>query len=408
MAEVINKRYGQAVLKDVRHHPSNPRKGNVKAVMESIRTNGFFGTIVVQESTGYILAGNHRVMAARELGLDEVPVVWVDVDDEAAMRILLADNRTSDLATYDNRELAGLLEHLASTDDGLVGTGYSDEDFRRLLNELDYERSSSEHAEEDETAADELLGKWKTARGQLWRIGEHRLLCGSSTDVEDVARLFGEEKADQMITDPPYGVDYSSKNEFLNKRDKGNRIQRPIENDAEIEDYRRFFADFLSLAPMSEHNTVYVFISGRHAHNLRMAFDDADFRFTQWLIWAKNNHVLGRMDYSAKHEEIAYGWKGKHKFYGPHRTTLLEYDKPLKSEHHPTQKPIELVEQLLGDGSLPGHIVYDAFLGSGTTMLAAANKGRRCFGMEYEPVYVATVLERMQQRGYEPELVEEE
>lgn len=139
MANIINQKSELVPVGELKTHPENPRRGDVSLVAESIRTNGFYGAVVAQRSTGYVLAGNHRLMAADSVGLDEIPVVWVDVDDEQAMRILLADNRTSDLAAYDDDSLGRLLEHLSSTDGGLEGTGYSEFDLSALTSAWDYD-----------------------------------------------------------------------------------------------------------------------------------------------------------------------------------------------------------------------------------------------------------------------------
>jgi DNA modification methylase len=200
-----------------------------------------------------------------------------------------------------------------------------------------------------------------------------------------------------MITDPPYGVDYSGKNEFLNKFDKGNHIQKPINNDA-ITDYRKFFSAFMGLAPLAEYNTVYIFMSNKELHSLRLALDDCGYSWGDYLVWVKNNHVLGRKDYNAKHEFIVYGWKGKHKFYGEaSATTVLEYNRPLRSELHPTMKPVELVCKLISDGTPAKGKIYDPFGGSGSTLIAAEQLNRTCYMMELDPGYCDVIINRWEQ-----------
>lgn len=231
----------------------------------------------------------------------------------------------------------------------------------------------------------------------------HRLLCGDATDSGSVARVMGGVKASMLLCDPPYGVQLDSKNEFLNKIDKGNRVQTPIEGD-DIADYRAFFTAFLRSAVLDTYNTAFVFMQGKHFCDLCLAFDDAGYYRSCELVWAKNNHVLGRQDYNHQHELILYGWRGKHKFYGQSPTTLLQYDRPSVSELHPTMKPLPLLRQLIEDGSPPGGIVYDGFLGSGSTMVAAEQSGRSCYGLEISPAYTAVVLERMSEMGLTPRL----
>ena len=233
----------------------------------------------------------------------------------------------------------------------------------------------------------------KAKRGQLYILGEHRLLCGDALLSEDVKKLFNGSHAQQLVTDPPYGVDYSSKNEFLNKADKGNRIQTPITND-NISDYQSFFRGFLELAPLSVPNTAYVFMGNNELHTLRLAAEEAGYTYSQYLVWVKNNHVLGRNDYLPKHEMIYYGWKEKHKFYGLKDTTVLSYDKPQVNDLHPTMKPVELLSRLIKDGSKKDDIVYDPFGGSGSTIIACEGTNRICYAVEMEPAYCDVIIER--------------
>lgn len=234
--------------------------------------------------------------------------------------------------------------------------------------------------------------------GDVIEIGRHKLICGDCTDKDNVSKLLGAKTVDQLLTDPPYGVDYSKKNEFLNKFDKGNRDQTPIQND-DIKDYREFFGMFLKPIPFAIKNTMYCFISSQEYASLDLAMSDAGITRGIDLVWVKNNHVLGRRDYNAKHENIFYGWKGGHKFYGSSsNTTVLEYDRPLKSDLHPTMKPIPLLSQLIHDGSTEDALVYDPFLGSGSTMVACHEASRICYGFEIDPQYCQTIILRMRKQ----------
>lgn len=198
---------------------------------------------------------------------------------------------------------------------------------------------------------------------------------------------------DLLLTDPPYGVDYSSKNEFLNKLDKGNRVQKEIIND-NIEDYRQFFGDFLENIPFSEYSSFYITISGLKLFELSQALEDKNYKISQHIVWVKNNHVLGRQDYVNKHEFIIYGWKNKHKFYGDFQTTVWEIDKPQKSELHPTMKPIELLVPPVRNSTKENMTVYDPFLGSGSTLISCEQTNRVCYGMEIDPGYIDVIIQR--------------
>jgi len=196
-----------------------------------------------------------------------------------------------------------------------------------------------------------------------------------------------------VFSDPPYGVDYSEKNTFLNSISPGNRIQTPIEND-NIEDYVKFFTGFLQILPLKEENSIYLTISGQKLLELLQSARASDIKMSQLLVWVKNNHVLGRQDYSNKHEMIFYGWKGKHKFYGQFDTTVWNFDKPLSSSLHPTMKPIELIKKALINSSQEGMNVYDGFGGSGSTLIACEQTKRKCFMMEIDPFYCSVIIER--------------
>jgi site-specific DNA-methyltransferase (adenine-specific) len=363
---------------------NNPRVNDraIDAVAGSIAEFGFKNPIIVDRNN-VIIAGHTRLLAARKLGLDQVPVIRAeDLTEKQVKAFRIADNRTAEFSEWDDELLAMELEGLED-----MFTGFSEDEIDALLGqdgpagvvEDDYEIVPPEEP--------------ITKPGDLWLLGRHRLLCGDATKKEDVERLMDGKKVDSMITDPPYGVDYSGKNEFLNKFDKGNRIQKPITNDATT-DYRKFFSDFMGLAPLAEYNTVYIFMSNKELHSLRLALDDCGYSWGDYLVWVKNNHVLGRKDYNAKHEFIVYGWKGKHKFYGGFSTTVLEFDRPLRSDLHPTMKPIPLLVKLINDGLPAKGKVYDPFGGSGSTLIAAEQLNRTCYMMELDPVYCDVIVQR--------------
>lgn len=228
----------------------------------------------------------------------------------------------------------------------------------------------------------------------------HRLLCGDSTSQEQVERLMDGEKADLWITDPPYGVSYADKNEFLNAIGKANSVTKRIENDhMSIEDMAVFWEKIAlnAHAATSEKTAYYWFAcQGGDQMMMMMSISRANWKVRHELIWVKNNHVLGRCDYSYKHEPILYGWKkdGTHKFYGGFQTSVLEFDKPQSSKLHPTMKPIELIERLVTNSSMENQLIFDTFLGSGSTLIACEKTNRRCFGMEIDTHYCDVIVER--------------
>ena len=311
--------------------PGDPEYEKLKRSMQEF---GYVEPIVWNKRNGNIVGGHQRYKVLLDMGMREVDCVVVDLDEKKEKALNLALNKIQ--GDWDYEKLKDLLQELDTGELDLELTGFDMGEIEDLIAQLHV----PEEIVEDEVP--EPPEEPITKPGDLWILGRHRLLCGDATKKEDVDRLMDGKKADSLITDPPYGVDYSGKNEYLNKFDEGNRIEKPIDNDA-ITDYRKFFSDFMGLAPLAEYNTVYIFMSGKELHSLRLALDDCGYSWGDYLVWVKNNHVLGRKDYNAKHEFIVYGWKGKHKFYGGFSTTVLEFERPLRSDLHPTMKHIQLL-----------------------------------------------------------------
>jgi DNA modification methylase len=374
------------------------------AILESINENGFYGSIVAQRSTGFILAGNHRYQAALQAGASEVPVTWVDVDDARALRILLADNRTTRLGHDNEQALAELLKELAD-DGGLAGTGYDGDDLDELLKELGEEPTAPADPGAQLDKAEELREKWQTARGQLWLIpsrtvagGTHRLLCGDSTDSEDVARLMDGREADLLWTDPPYGVAYTGKtadaltieNDKLDEPALERFLRAALGN--ALTATRAGAAWYVAAAPGPLH-----LVFAQVLHDLNV--------WRQTLQWVKDAFVLGHSDYHYRHEPIFYGWKpGANHYYCGDRTqdTVWEIPRPKRNAEHPTMKPPELIARAITNSTSRDAVTLDLFLGSGSTMVASEQTGRTCYGMELEPKYAAVTLERLALMGLEP------
>lgn len=392
------------------NNKDHPKK-QIEVIKESIKRAGYQTEIRVDENN-IILCGHGRKLALEELGETEAEVIkvtWLTDEEKEAFRLL--DNRTSDLSVDNDKNINLVLSKL--WDEILLKIYGKENEIKLTSGEGDDE---IEELDEEKEAV--LVELW-----DVFKLWDHTIVCGDCTKAEDLEKLLGDNKIDILITDPPYGVDYSSKNEFLNNKMKGNKNQDEILND-NITEYRAFFRDFLSIIPFSDYNTFYIFISGKEIHNLYLALQDVEFYASSDLVWVKNNHVLGRQDYNSRHENIIYGWKGKHKFYGNFRqsvfdegnplkdmdknqliklvnqyrnaenSTIIREDKPLKSDLHPTMKPVALVTKLMLDGSNPGFNVYDPFIGSGTTLISAEKTKRICFGMELNPKNVQTIIKR--------------
>lgn len=366
----------------------------VDQIMESMIEFGFTNPILISQENG-IIAGHGRLMAAKKLKLKQVPVVRLDyLSAEQQRAYIIADNKIAENAEWDFPLLAAELSSLQDLDFDISKLGFNDDELEKLLN-----MEQEEEPEEDDSLMKPLVFSEPVSKlGDLWILGNHRLLCGSSTSIDDYTKLTDNQKIDMLLTDPPYGVNYEEKRQDLNKRQhkSGGQAHKPIANDA-IEDYRQFFGDFLSIINFNDYNTVYCFLSGLELHNLRLAFDDCQIKWADYLIWLKNQFVLSRKDYNTKHEFIVYGWKGTHKFYGPtNACTVLEFNKPQKADLHPTMKPVELLEELLSHGSKRNAIVYEPFAGSGSTLIACEKKDRKCLAMELEPAYCDVIIKRWQ------------
>jgi len=262
--------------------------------------------------------------------------------------------------------------------------------------------------------AAELQMKWGTAAGQAWQIGPHRLVCGDCRDEGTVGRLWrdGGAKVRLVWTDPPYGVNLAAKNARLNRTDRGGRVQRPIVgDDMEPEEVGALFCDALLATKGRTEAGVGLYAtvpSGRMLPVFIYYLRRAGWTYKACLVWVKNQFVIGAGDYHWQHESILYAWKedGAHYFTDDRtQTSIFEVDKPHVSDLHPTTKPVELVARMIANSSRAGEIIYDPFLGSGTTLVAAQQLGRVGYGVELDPGYVAVALQRLADLGLKPKLI---
>ena len=379
-------------VSEVRPYEKNPRKNAdaVKFVKASIEQFGFKVPIIV-DSNRVIVCGHTRLMAAKSIGMSEVPCIMADdLTDDQIRAFRLADNKVGEFAEWDMDLLGDELDAIADACDIDMG---------------DFGFDLSDGEEETEVVEDEVPEEVEPVckKGEVWQLGEHRLMCGDSTSAEDVAKLMDGELADVVFTDPPYGVSYADKNEFLNSLGTGHRLTKRIENDSHKpeEMYGFWCKAFKNLYDFSKDCMAY-YVKAPQGGDLLLlllqSLRDSGFMLKHQLIWNKNNHVLGRCDYNYKHEPIIYGWKidKTHHFYGKSKfkTSVWDIPKPLKSDLHPTMKPVELVTASLLDASENGQVVLDLFGGSGTTLIAAEETGRHARLMEFDPHYCDVIITR--------------
>lgn len=364
----------------------------VARIAASIKEFGWTNPIIIDGENG-IVAGHGRTLAARKLGLTEVPCIELKNLTETQKRAyILADNRLALDAGWDNEMLALELGDLKDAGVDLELTGFSDEELDELL------ATPTESADGDEDEAPELQEDPVSKRGDVWILGAHRVMCGDSCSADDISKLFGSTgggtpTVSLYLTDPPYNVAYEG----------GTKDALTIQND-NMEDgkFRQFLVDAFSMADtvMQPGAVFYIWHADSEGFNFRGACRDVGWPVRECLIWAKNMFVMGRQDYQWRHEPCLYGWKegAAHKWYSDRsQSTVLEFDKPTRNGVHPTMKPVELFRYLMENSSKKGDVVFDSFGGSGTTLIASEETGRVARLMELDPRYVDVIVKRWQE-----------
>lgn len=383
-------------LAKIKPYPSNPRINAeaVAFVANSIKEFGFRNPIIV-DNAGVIIAGHTRLKAAKKLGLKEAPVIVADdLSDEQVKALRLADNKTAEAAEWD----LNLLDQEISEISEIADIDMSDFGF-----ELDEEPDDDADAVDDDFEEPENIEPI-AKRGQIYRLGDQILMCGDSTNKLDVQKLMGGEQADLLITDPPYNVAYEGKT--------SDRLR--IANDSM--DSKSFY-DFLHAAFVAAADAMipgaafYIWYAASSVIEFCTAAKDAGLLVKEELIWNKNAMILGRQDYQWKHESCLYGWKdgGPHHWYSDRKqTTVLDFNKPAASRLHPTMKPIPLFDYQIKNSSKSGDKVLDLFGGSGTTLMACQQNGRKSYTMEYDPHYADVIIKRWEDfTGEKAELINE-
>lgn len=379
-------------IEELKPYGKNPRKNDeaVQYVAESIKQFGFKVPVVIDKDN-VIVAGHTRWKAAKKLGISEVPcIVADDLTDEQIKAFRLADNKVAEKAEWDFDLLATELDDLIDFDMSVFG-------FEDMV-----EEEEPEVVEDDFEA--ELPEEPYVKVGDLYQLGNHRLLCGDSTKIDDVEKLMGDELADMLVTDPPYNVALGMGGSVDEARKRHRRTDGLVIMNDSMEDgeFYQFLYDFYvcAYAAMKPGASFYIWHADNEGLNFRLALKNSGFQLRQTLIWNKNTITLGRQDYQWKHEPCLYGWKdgASHNWYSDRKqATVIDMNKPSRSELHPTMKPVELFDYQIKNSSKKGDIVLDLFGGSGTTIMACEQNGRRGFTMEYDPRYAQTIIERWEQ-----------
>lgn len=362
----------------------------VAQIAASIVEFGFTNPILAG-SDGVIVAGHGRLAAAQKLGLDTVPVVVLDHLTPTQRRaLIIADNRIAENAGWDDAMLRIELQSLQEDGFNLDITGFDAD----ALAEIMAGEETTVDGQTDDDAVPEVSATPISRPGDVWELGKHRLVCGDATDPKSYELLMADAKADMIVTDPPYNVDYAN-----SAKDKMRGKDRPILND----NLGDGFYDFLlaAMTPMLSRcsGAVYVAMSSSELDTLQSAFRAAGGKWSTFIIWAKNTFTLGRADYQRQYEPILYGWpEGQNRHWCGDRDQgdVWNIKKPQKNDLHPTMKPVELVERAIRNSSRPGDIVLDPFGGSGTTLIAAEKSGRIGWLIELDPKYVDVIVRRWQ------------
>lgn len=379
----------------------NPRKNDhaVDRVSAAIKEFGFRVPIIAK-SDGLVVDGHLRLKAAKKLGLETVPVLLADDLSPAQIKAFrLSVNKMAELAEWDDEMLAVELTDLKDMGFDLDLTGFSTDEIAALLAPTGTEGLT------DEDAVPEVPEAPVTVLGDVWLLGKHRVMCGDSTSIDAVEKLMAGGGADMLLTDPPYNVDMTAKNEMLKKAGKARKDESTfgIKNDKMSDsDFRQFLADcYISAnAVMKPGAVFYIWHADSEGYNFRGACHDAGWQVRQCLIWKKSVFAIGRQDYHWKHEPCLYGWKeGAGHLWAADRkqTTILEFDRPSRSGEHPTMKPVALFEYQMLNNTKGGDIVLDLFGGSGTTIIAAEKNGRYGYLMELDPKYCDVIVQRWQE-----------
>ena len=365
----------------------NPRKdlkpgdAEYEKLKRSIEQFGYVEPVIWNKTTGFVVGGHQRLKVLLDMGITEVECVVVEMDAEKEKALNIALNKIS--GEWDKDKLALLIADLQGADFDVSLTGFEPAEIDSLFKDAQQDKVK----DDDFDVEAELKAPVITKAGDVWTLGRHRLVCGDSTEAETFALLMGDRKANLVITDPPYNVNY-----------EGSAGKIKNDNMADDTFYQFLLAAFQNTeAVMADDASIYVFHADTEGLNFRRAFADAGFRLSGTCIWKKQSLVLGRSPYQWQHEPILFGWKkkGKHQWYtGRKESTIWEFDKPKKNGDHPTMKPIPLLAYPIMNSSMSNTLVLDPFGGSGSTLIACEQTDRSCCTIELDEKFCDVIVKR--------------
>ena len=385
MNDMVIKKFKLDDLNPAKYNPRKKLKPGDKEfekLENSIKNFGYVELIVVNvANNNTVISGHQRLSVLKHLGETEVECVVVELNENDEKALNIAMNKVS--GQWDEQLLAELLADLKEADFNVDLTGFEPPEIDQLLSKL-YDKE----VKEDNFDLDEELKQPTFSKlGDMWILGRHRVVCGDSTGEEIYTRLMDGEKANLVLTDPPYNV---------NVEETAGKIMNDNMEDSEF--YKFLLSAYRCMhANLADDGSIYVWHADTEGINFRTAFKEAGFYLSGCCIWVKNALVLGRSPYQWRHEPCLFGWKktGKHQWYGDRKqTTVWEYDKPRSSKDHPTMKPIPLMAYPIKNSTMTNGIVLDPFLGSGSTLIACCETDRVCRGIELDPKFVDCIVKR--------------
>lgn len=369
-------------------HPAsyNPRKKLKKGdkeyekIKQSLLKFGYVDPIIVNNDLT-VIGGHQRLTVLKDLDYETAKCVIVDLSKEDEKALNIALNKIT--GQWDDQLLADLLLDLQESDFNLDLTGFEPPEIDDILSNV----HDKDLSDDDFDVEEELKKPTFSKRGDIWQLGKHRVICGDSTKAETYDQLLGDKKANLVVTDPPYNVDVEE------------TAGKILNDNMPDSDFYLFLFDMFSQVEkhIESDASIYVFHADTEGLNFRKAFKDAGFYLSGCCIWKKNSLVLGRSPYQWQHEPCLFGWKqkGKHQWFSDRKqTTIWEYDRPKSSKDHPTMKPIQLMAYPIQNSSMRGTLVLDPFLGSGSTLMAADQTGRICYGIELDEKFVDVIVKR--------------
>lgn len=376
--------------------PSNVRahdSKNLEAIKASLQRFGQQKPIVIDER-GIVIAGNGTLTAARALGWQSINIVKTELLGAEAMAFAIADNRTAELAAWDDQALVQQLSALHLEDEALLdAAGFTDAELEALVNE-------TTGLKEGKTDADDVpyeMGESRVKPGEIWKLGDHRIMCGDSTDLEQVSELLENDKVEMVFTDPPYLMSFSGSVNPDGSKSQNAKYGAILNDKMSREDGDEFIHKIVQSIKKNCVGAFYICFYRLGLDYVFRALDKESVKHRALIIWEKGGSTLSNSDYMSRYEPIVYGWVDEHRFYGKPAFDIWNIKRNKVNDLHPTMKPVELCNTAISNSSLKGESVLDLFLGSGTTLIACEQLGRKCYGMELNPDYCEVVIKRWEE-----------